>query len=601
MSKILLVGQPNSGKSLLFNKLTGLQQKVANFPGVTVQVKSGPWNEFTLLDFPGSYSLKPLTQDEDVAVNEFNSSLKSDDVKLVLCVLDGTRLERSLFFALQILKAANLSSKKVIFCINMLDDLKKNKLSVDAMGISQALEIPVLTLSAKTGEGLSELYKMVQARVASPYQPIDGSRYSPPLTVSKNLTEQFGPKGDVLLKKINRFDEVFLSTIFGGIIFLAVMVLTFQAIFSWATPLMDATEWLVTSVGSLVGGFLPAGIVRDFISDAVFMGIGTFVVFVPQIFILTFIIGLLEDSGYLARVAIICHRPLRFFGLTGKSFIPFLSGHACAIPAIYATRMIESPKKRMVTLLTIPLISCSARLPIYALFVSALIPSVSYLGGLINSQGLVFFGLFILGYVVAMLVSSFYSNIIYKSKSDAPFIIELPPYRLPALKPLLLRSVKSSWEFLSSAGPVIFVVSVVVWLLGYFPDGAEHLETSYLASLGHYIEPLVRPFDLDWRYGVAVLTSFIAREVFVGTLGTLFGIQGAEDDVTGLAEKISSDGLTMASGVAMLVFYVIALQCVSTLATIRKETGSVWIPAAIFLFYGAIAYMLALGTYMVMV
>jgi ferrous iron transport protein B len=595
--EILLIGKPNSGKSLLFNRLTGLNHKVANFPGVTVQVKSGAWNEFQLLDFPGSYSLNPLTQDEEVAVAKFRSELKKSQVALVLCVLDATSLERSLFFGLQALKLAQETDKKIIYILNMMDEIRDNGLSVDAAGLSRELGTPVIPVSAKTQAGLGELYKVVEENIRYPsesYPAVAG-------VTAKKLTQQYGPKSDVLIKKINRLDRIFLSTFFGGIIFLAIMLFLFQSIFAWAAPLMDLVEGAVTGSGNFVSSYMSEGILRDFVVEALFSGVGTFLVFVPQIFILTFIIGLMEDSGYLSRVAIICHRPLRFFGLTGKSFIPFLSGHACAIPAMYAARMIESPKKRMVTLLTIPLISCSARLPIYALFIAALIPANHYLGGLLSLQGLVFFSLFILGYVVALAVSSLYSHVIYKSKSDAPFVLELSPYRIPLLRPLLQRSVRSSWDFLYSAGPVIFVVVIVVWVLGYFPYGSGHLEESWLAAMGHWMEPVVRPFGLDWRYGVAILSSFIAREVFVGTLGTFYGLQSVGDNVNGLAERIRMEGVTVASGVALLVFYVVALQCVSTLATLRRETGSRWIPVGVFIFYTLLAYVLAYITYQLLV
>lgn len=597
--EILLIGKPNSGKSLLFNRLTGLQQKVANFPGVTVEVKRGDWGESTLVDYPGSYSLNALTQDEVVAVQSFRASLGRPNVATVICVLDGTQLERSLFFGLQVLEEVQKVGKSLVFVVNMMDDVEGFGLKVDTQGLSQELGVPVLPISAKTKKGLKELKLAVES--SQTFKSPSPQGFGDAITAAKKLNQQYGPQSDVLIKKITRWDSVFLSSIFGGLIFLALMLILFQAIFSWAAPIMDFTETLIATAGEWVSGYMPAGKWHDFVNDAVFNGVGSFVVFVPQIFILTFIIGILEDSGYLSRVAIICHRPLRFFGLTGKSFIPFLSGHACAIPAIYATRMIESPKKRLVTMLTLPLISCSARLPIYALFISALIPSVSYAGGLLNLQGLVFFGLFVLGYVVALLVSSLYSYVIYKNKSDAPFVIELPPYRWPLFKPLLMRSLRSSWNFLRGAGPTIFVVSVVVWFLGYFPYGAGHLDHSWLAKMGHWIEPIVKPLGLDWRFGVAILTSFIAREVFVGTLGTFYGIDGAEDDVSGLADKIRMDGISTASGVALLVFYVIALQCVSTLVTIFKETGSRLIPTAVFLFYGVLAYVLALLTYNILV
>ncbi|MCJ8275656.1 MAG: hypothetical protein MJK18_02350, partial [Bdellovibrionales bacterium] len=269
---------------------------------------------------------------------------------------------------------------------------------------------------------------------------------------------------------------------------------------------------------------------------------------------------MLEDSGYLARAAMICHRPLKFFGLSGKSFIPMLPGHACAIPAIYAARTVESPRRRFITILTVPLMGCSARLPVYALLIAAFIPSTTILGGLIGLQGLVFFSLYLLGILTALVVSLVISKTSMTQQSDSPFILELPPYRIPNLRPLISRSLQSSWQFVSKAGSIIFTVTLVVWVLGYFPNGSGQLDSSWLAYLGRAIEPALQPIGLDWKYGVAVLTSFLAREVFVGTLGTMFGIEGADENMGGLIESLQDSPLTLASGVALLVFYAIALQ-----------------------------------------
>lgn len=593
MNKIILVGKPNSGKSLLFNRMTGLDQKVANFPGVTVSLKKAAWNQFELIDFPGSYSLNPVTQDEVVAVHEFEAMLNEPELSVIVCVLDSTQMQRSLYFSLQILKAAMMKKKRVLFAFNMYDEILNHRLQIDFVGLQNELGIECVPISAKTGFGLQAFYNLLQ-------KPQDSASEKTTISAldAKAFTHSFGPQTDVFIKKMNRFDRFLLSSLFGGPIFLLLMALLFQSLFTWATPVMDATEALIGWVGDSIGQFLPSGVIQDFFSGAIFGGIGTFVVFVPQIFILTFILGLLEDSGYLARIAIICHRPLQFFGLSGKSFIPFLSGHACAIPAIYAARMIESPQKRLITLLTIPLISCSARLPIYSLLVVAFVPD-SYIGGWVSVRGLTFFGLFILGYVMALLVSAFLSKMIRKKENDMPFVIELPSYRLPFLKPLLLRSARSAWDFLSEAGPVIFVTTVIVWILGYFPNANGSLEGSWLQSIAQFLEPLVSPLGLDWKFAVAILTSFIAREVFVGTLGTFYGIESADQNVGGLSARLSQSEISTASGLALLVFYVIALQCVSTLAVIRKETNSNKIPILLFIGYTLIAYILALLTYQI--
>lgn len=387
-----------------------------------------------------------------------------------------------------------------------------------------------------------------------------------------------------------------LSNFSGGIAFLLVMFLLFQSIFTFATPLMDGVESLIGLTATFVTDLTGPGMLADFLNDAIFGGLGSFLVFVPQIMVLTLIIGMLEDSGYLARAALICHKPLSYFGLSGRSFIPFLSAHACAIPAIMAARTIESPRKRLITMLTVPLMSCSARLPVYALLVAVLIPDTKYVGGLVNLQGVAFFCLYFFGMLTALLVSLVLSRskLSDDEKSDMPFILELPTYRLPHWKPLIHRIFNSAKQFVYRAGPVIFTVSVVIWVLGYFPTGAGGLQESYLGIIGHWIEPLFTPLGLDWRYGVAILMSFLAREVFVGALGTLFGIEGADENIAGLAANIQADGLTFGAGMGILLFYVVALQCVATVATLKAETGSTKLVTGLVIGYGALAYLLAM-------
>lgn len=595
MNKIILVGKPNAGKSLLFNRMTGLDQRVANFPGVTVQLKKSVWKNYELIDFPGSYSLNPVTADEIVAVRELEKILADEKLSTVVCVLESTQLQRSLYFSLQVLKQARKYKKNILFVFNMYDEILNHRLQIDFAGMQKEIGVPCLPISAKTGFGIEPFYQLLQKNPDPGDQTEHYSDFD-----AKKLSQKYGPQTDLFVKKMNRLDQFFLSSYLGGPIFLSMMALLFLSLFTWSTPLMDATESLVVRIGFYVSHLFPLGVLRDFVSDAIFGGVGTFVVFVPQIFILTFALGLLEDSGYLARIAIICHRPLRFFGLSGKSFIPFLSGHACAIPAIFSARMIESPKKRLITLLTIPLISCSARLPIYSLLVTAFVPDV-FIGGLLSLRGLIFFGLFMLGYVSAFAVSAILNRFLPKKENDIPFVIELPSYRRPFLKPLFLRSTRSAWDFLREAGPVIFVTTMVVWVLGYFPNANGSLEGSWLQSLALWLEPLVTPLGLDWKFAVAILTSFIAREVFVGTLGTFYGIESADENVAGLSARLQQSDISMGSGIALLVFYVVALQCISTLAVIRKETNSNKIPILLFISYTLLAYILALITYNILI
>jgi ferrous iron transport protein B len=597
MKNIILVGKPNSGKSLLFNQLTGMRQKVANFPGVTVELKSGKFNNYQLIDFPGTYSLNSLSRDEELAIAKLHEAMHSDETALIICNLDATRLERSLVFGLQVRDLALQHNKGVIFALNMIDEVQRFGHHIDTEQLAKDLGCAIYALSAKTLIGLHE-FKLALIDAAGrpqdfiPLKTVDAEQ--PVLEISRKLSRQYGIQADVVLKRQNKIDDFLLNSVFGGLIFLVIMFLLFQSIFTWASPLMDAVETVIAELAIVVTGILPDGAVNDFVTDALFGGVGSFLVFVPQIMVLTFVIGLLEDTGYLARAALICHKPLSYFGLSGRSFIPYLSGHACAIPAIFAARTIESPRKRLITMMTIPLMSCSARLPVYALLIAVLIPDTEYLGGLLNLQGITFFILYFIGILTALLVSTLLNKLtdIDKEKAEMPFILELPTYRLPHWKPLIHRVFTSAKQFIRRAAPVIFMVSVVIWFLGYFPQNGE-LQSSYLAMLGHWIEPIFAPLGLDWRYGVAILVSFLAREVFVGALGTLFGIEGADENIAGLAANIEQDGLALGAGIGLMLFYVVALQCVATVATIRGETGSRKIAWGLFVGYGLLAYCLA--------
>ncbi len=600
--KVVLIGRPNCGKSLLFNQLTGLQQKVANFPGVTVELKSGKMKDLTIVDFPGTYSLHSFSQDEQVAVDAIYSALQSDETSLIVCVLDASRLERSLVFGLQVQALAKQHGKAFVFVINMIDDALRFNHHIDIGAMAEDLGSPVFALSAKTLIGLSEFQTALPTLVEHRHDNIPTQArddHEALINASRHLAYRYGLNAKTVLKKQNWIDGFLLHNWLGGVSFLLIMFLLFQSIFTWATPLMDGVELAIVNLAQWVAAWLPTGIVSDFVNDALFGGMGSFLVFVPQIMVLTFVIGLLEDSGYLARAALICHKPLSLFGLSGRSFIPYLSGHACAIPAILAARTIESPRKRLITMMTIPLMSCSARLPVYALLIAVFIPHHQYFGGLINLQGIVFFALYFTGILMALLVSFLLDRFqfAHNDKSEMPFILELPSYRLPHWKPLMFRVLNSAKHFIRRAAPVIFMVSLVIWTLGYFPVHQGGLEQSWLGQIGRFIEPVFSPLGIDWRYGVAILMSFLAREVFVGTLGTLFGMESADENIAGLADNIQQDGLALGAGIGLLLFYVVALQCVATVATLKAETGSHRIAWGLFVGYGILAYLLAMFAY----
>ena len=598
MQRILMVGKPNCGKSLLFNQLTGLRQKVANYPGITVEITRGKCDKFELVDLPGAYSLNGLTRDEVIAVDEIKRSVADDDTSMVLVVLDATRLAQSLVMGLQVQRLAFEHNKPVMFALNFIDEVKRVGETIDTDGLSKALGSPVLALSARSLDGLHEFKQSLLGMAGEPerYATTNGIPHAEAAERSQELARDFGIQHDIVLKNQNRIDNFMLNNWTGGLIFIAVMFVLFQSIFTLATPLMDGVESFIETLAGGVGAVTAEGVVHDFINDAIFGGFGSFLVFVPQIMVLTLIIGLLEDSGYLARAALMCHRPLSFFGLSGRSFIPYLSGHACAIPAIMAARTIESPHKRLITMLTIPLMSCSARLPVYALLVAVLVPANETFLGIFNMQGAAFFGLYFFGIFMALVVSQILNRFLPRDleKTDMPFILELPTYRLPHWKPLFQRVLNSGIMFIKRAGPIIFMVSVGIWILGYFPLNST-LQDSWLGQIGHFIEPVFAPMGLDWRYGVAILMSFLAREVFVGALGTLFGLEGADEDVAGLAERVQADGMTTEAGLGLMLFYVVALQCVATVAMLKGESGSSKLSWGLYVAYGLLAYAIAVA------
>lgn len=612
MPNVLLVGTPNSGKTALFNRLTGLNQRVANYPGITVELSVGRLAKLphlNLVDFPGTYSLSPISEEERVAVSEFERSLSDPAVGHVVCVVDATRLEKSLFFCLQVVRACRRKGRPVTVVANMGDVLRRHRLNIDVAGLTREMGVPVVIVSARTGEGVDDMLSVletVQIPVATASSAEDpsvlasagGAPDADLYTDARRLAERYGAPADVLLQNQSRLDRFFLGSVSGGFIFSLIMLILFQSIFTWSAPAMDAVESGVVGLGGWLLPYLGEGVLRDFVADAVFSGIGAFLVFVPQIFVLTFVIGLLEDSGYLARAALICHKPLRFFGLSGKSFIPMLSGVACAIPAIYAARSIESPRARLLTYLAIPLMPCSARLPVYTLLIAIFIPRETLLGGLVGWQGLTLFAIYLFG-IIAGLVISGLVNRFAPSEGQMPFMMELPAYRIPALVPIARKSVQRAKHFVTKAGAVILTVTMVIWVLGYFPNQGADLGTSWLGMIGQWIEPVFQPLGLDWRYGVAIVSAFLAREVFVGTLGTIMGIEGAEDNILPLVEQIQSSALPLGSGLALLVFFAIALQCVSTVAILAREANSWWLAVRMVVAYLCLAWSAAWLTFQV--
>ncbi len=601
----LLVGKPNCGKSLLFNKLTGSEQKVSNYAGVTVQIKKGKTkNDRVIIDFPGVYSTNPTSPEESHSIVEFKQKITDPECTSVICVLDCLRLEASLVLAIQFSKIAKEHNKPIVFAFNMFDQVKKNKYQLNIEALEDDLGIPCIAISALKNTGLQELLKLVSDQELSSQNFWQNKKTEFHSSSSKQISKKIkslikdhGPNTKKIFSSQLKIDELLLSPIIGNIIFVLSMMFLFQAIFTWASPLMDLIESSIAYLSDVFTAPIKHTMLKAFFTDAIFGGVGAFLVFVPQIFFLCFIIGCLEDSGYLSRAAIICHKPLSWFGLNGKSFVPLLSGHACAIPAIISARTIQSPIKRLATQLVTPLIACSARLPVYALMIAAVVPNITYMKGLIGLQGFAFFMLYFLGIFSALLASLMITKFKSNTKTkELPFVMELTPYRWPSLKAQALKAAKQSWSFVKEAGLIIFVVSLVIWFLGYFPGGGEQLNSSYLAKIGQFIQPIFEPMNYDWKIVTALITSFLAREVFVSTLGTLNGIEH-ENSTESLISYIQGSGLNLATGISILIFFAFALQCASTLAVLKSETKIRFLPSVVFSIYCVIAYIMAFISY----
>ncbi len=601
---VAIVGPPNAGKSTLFNRLTGLRQKVANFPGVTVEHHVGKAHleghfDVDLVDLPGIYSLKPRSEDERVSFDVLNG--KMDGLRrpdAVILVLDSTNLSRHLTLAAPILSLG----LPTLVLLNMADDLKQRGGEVDAEALANQLGTPVALISAAKGEGLNAVRRFLQGGIAVPrpvelpiLQDVPKCRQW-----AANMSSEAGYQHPAPPEWTRRLDGIFLHPVWGPLTFLAVVLAVFQAIFAWATPLMDGVEALVSWSGGIIGSWLPAGLLRSLVVDGAWSGVGAVVVFLPQILLLFLFIAFLEDSGYLARAALIADRTMARVGLQGKSFIPLLSAYACAVPAIMATRTIENKRDRIATILIAPFMTCSARLPVYTLIIAAFIPERPLLGGLFGTRAASMLGLYFLGFAAAILTARLLKSSILKSER-APFVMEMPPYRMPTMRSIGLRLFDRAMAFLKRAGTVILLVSIVLWILASVPVSngqPPKIEDSLAGTLGRTIEPLIQPLGFNWKIGIGLISSLAAREVIVGTLGTIYGME-SEGDTSGLQAALQRD-LSFAGAVALLVFFAFAMQCMSTLAVVRRETGGWKWPAIQFLYMSGMAYVCAFLTYQVL-
>ena len=589
---IALIGPPNSGKTTLFNRLTGLRQKVANYPGVTVekyvgQVQCDSERNVELVDLPGVHGFSARTLDERVTRDVLEGQVEDLPAPdAVVLIVDCTRLESQLMLVEPVLKL----EIPTLLVLNMWDELEERGGSLNELELADLLGVEVVKSNARVGLGVErvkEFLSQVEVRESGlplPEQVLSNVPRGVPLPMIDAFTARRRHLDKVVdrasfvspgpAQSTNALDSVFLHRIWGPLVFLAVVVIVFQSIFTWAVPLMDGVDLLITASGEWLASRLSDGWFRSLVIDGVWAGVGSVVIFLPQILILFLFLGILEDSGYMARAAVIADRVMYKVGLQGRAFLPLLSGYACAIPAILAARTVEDERDRLATIFITPFMTCSARLPVYALLIAAFIPEGRLLGPFLGYRAAVLLGLYGLGIAAAVVTAFLLKRTLLRARPGS-FVMDLPSYRLPSARSIGLRLLDRSKIFLRRAGSIIFAVTIVLWVLTQFPRtdaGPPLIEDSALGRIGQTIEPAIEPLGFDWRIGVGLVTSLAAREVIVGTLGTIYGVEDATDDSITLQETLRRD-LTLPAAIGLLVFFAFALQCMSTVAVMRRETG----------------------------
>lgn len=602
-SKIVLVGNPNCGKSSLFNNLTKLKQKITNVPGTTIENKVGTVTQgkhkIQLIDTPGTYSFNPKSLDEKEAIRVFFEDPSPDTI---LYIADASNLKRNLFYFSQLAQHGT----PMVLALNMIDIADFKGFEIDVERLEKELGIRVFKINARTGEGVSNLKKALFQDQFVPHFTFGSendhtheSHYDS-ITKLLNKTTKIKTKRELTTSKIDAFAT---HPILGYLIFLLVLLFIFQSVFTLASYPMDWIENGFGMLGEYLTETLPDGWVKKLIIHGLLAGIAGVVVFVPQIAILFFFMSLLEDTGYMARVSFIMDKMLRGLGLSGKSVVPLLSGAACAIPAIMSTRNIENWKDRLITIMVTPLMSCSARLPVYTLLISMAIPNTPVLG-FVSLQALVMLSMYVLG-TVAALVAAIVFKWAIKYTIPSYFIMELPVYHSPRWGNIWVNCWQKSRSFVTEAGKIILIISVVLWFLASYGPTTDQsfsiqesatLEQSYAGHFGKAIEPSISPIGFDWKIGIALITSFAAREVFVGTMSTIYSV-GDEENFDQLREKMKKDRhksgepvYSLAVILSLMVFYAFAMQCMSTLAVVYKETRSWKWPAIQFVYMTALAY-----------
>jgi ferrous iron transport protein B len=598
---VLLIGPPNSGKSTLFNKLTGLRQKVANYPGVTVEQRKGLMagvgrEDLTLIDLPGIYSLTPYSEDARVAVDVLRGRMPgTPKPDAVLLVLDSLHLTRQLMLAQPVL-AVGLPT---LVLLNMSDLMESRGGHIDVLQLARELNAPVAQISAVRGTGLDAVPLFLNqqnghAKTNLVELPVIGNAASTHNWAAQ-VSRRTGYQVPLSAANTRKIDNVLLHRFWGPLLFLLVVVGVFEVVFALGQPLSDGFGDLLARAADLVRPLLPVGWLQSLLLDGVWKGISSVLVFLPQILLLFLFIGVLEDSGYLARAALIADRVMRTIGLNGKAFIPLLSAYACAIPAIMATRTIENKRDRLATILVAPFMTCSARLPVYLLLIAAFIPNMYFLHGVLGLRTLVMLGLYLAGFVAAFTTARLLKSSILKS-SDTPFILELPQYRMPTLYSLALRLLDRARIFMKNAGTIIVLVSLALWVLAQIPPIHLHsgsyappqLAQSVIGHIGHFIEPAIAPLGFNWKIGIGLICSIFAREVMVSTMGTLYGADPGTQAFS-LQNALHHD-MTIGGALALMIFFAFAMQCTSTIAVVKRETNSWTWPAVQFLYMLVLAY-----------
>lgn len=687
---IALVGNPNSGKSSLFNSLTGLNQKVGNFPGVTVDKKTGTSRiadnlTANIIDLPGTYSLYPKSEDERVTYEVLLNRNNADRPDLIVVIADAANLKRNLLFCSQIMDL----KIPVVMALTMNDIARNKGINIDVEGLERAMGVPVVAINPRKNKGIAQLKKMIASVAQSNLQPasefidtvaltgpwiteikelcnvesnyaalhiacnylelphlnaaqriqtgalLDQAGFNKARIQAEEIMQRYQRIGSIMQQCVvetsplqraiisERIDKTLLHPVWGNVILLTVLFLLFQSIFWLAEYPMGWVEQGFSIVADGLSTLLPQGTIKDLLINGVLAGISGIAVFIPQIMILFGFITILEDSGYMARISFLTDRLMRSAGLNGRSVMPLISGMACAVPAIMAARTIQNRKERLITIMVTPLMSCSARLPVYTILIGLVIPDKSLF--IFNLRGLVLMGLYLLGFFMALIVAKVMS-IVIKMKEKTYFLMELPVYRAPRWKNVGITMVEKAKVFVTDAGKVIMIISVLLWALATYgppkamdavaakyetlkqqhPEQAqeldnqmqtEKLEHSFAGIMGHAIEPGIRPLGYDWKIGIALITSFAAREVFVGTMATLYSVGSDTENEDTLRDKMRSatraDGTpvyTLGTGLSLLIFYVFAMQCMSTLAIVYRETRSWVLPAIQFVYMFALAY-----------